>query len=341
MDLPTVKESPFYERIAEGIRCTLCHRHCLLREGEKGFCKTRVNKRGRLYTLVFGDISALEARPIEIKPFFHFYPGSHALTLSTWSCNFTCPWCQNWRLSRGIPNPVRAVYLSPERIVREAIKKGVEGICVSFQEPTLLTDYCLKLFPLAKEKGLYNTFVSNGYMTSRALKALREAGLDAINIDMKGDEEVYKRYCSQAKAEMVWENIGYALELGVHVEVVNLVISGVNDADGKIRYVIENLLSRGGREVPLHFTRYYPAYRFKNPPTPVATLEKAYRMAREAGVLYPYLGNVPGHSYESTYCPGCGELLIERIAYRILRYRLKKDATCPACGFEIKVVGKL
>jgi len=335
--LSVIRESLFSEELNEGTKCTLCQRYCVLKDLEVGFCKCRVNRKGKIYTLVYGDISALEVRPIEIKPFFHFYPGSLSLTFSTWSCNFVCPWCQNWRLSKGAPDPRRANYISAEEMVKKAINLKVKGLCVSFQEPTLLSDYCLELFPLAKEKGLYNTFVSNGYMSPKTLKSLKDAGLDAINIDMKGNEKVYKKYCGGVNVKGVWDIIEYAKELDIHVEVVNLIIPGVNDSEKDISYVIENLIKTAGRDTPLHFTRYFPAFRFNAPFTPTSTLERAYDMAKEKGILYPYVGNVPFHPYENTYCPSCGELLIERKSYKIVKYKIK-NKKCPLCGESIKLI---
>ncbi|RLG58556.1 MAG: AmmeMemoRadiSam system radical SAM enzyme [Candidatus Hydrothermarchaeota archaeon] len=331
-----VREAKLYKKIKDKVQCNLCERRCLISEGEKGFCKTRVNIKGKLYTLVYGDISAIESRPIEIKPFFHFYPGSSALTFSTWSCNFACPWCQNWRLSGTEPNPERAKFVSPKEIVKKALLYGDSGLCVSFQEPTLLFEFCLQVFKLAKEKNLYNTFVSNGYMSLEALKMLRDAGLDAMNIDIKGNEEVYERYL-KAKASVVWRNAREAKKLGIHVEMVNLIITDINDGEACISEIVELHLKNVGEETPLHFTRYFPAYKFSNPATKIQTLEKAYEIAKKEGVLYPYLGNVPGHKYENTYCHNCGELLIKRLGYKVLKINIK-NGRCPKCGEKIPIV---
>jgi pyruvate formate lyase activating enzyme len=336
---PTMKETPLYEKVGEKVRCGVCERGCIIAPGKRGFCKSRENISDKLYTLVYGDISAMESRPIEIKPFFHFFPGSTALTFSTWSCNFRCPWCQNWHLSRGEVDPARANYVSPEKMVDTALRHGDWGLCVSFQEPTLLFEYSLDAFKLAREKGLYNCFVSNGYLTLKALCMLRDAGMHAINIDIKGGEEVYKKYCKGLDVDVVWRNAREAKRLGMHVEMINLVITGVNDDEECLSWIIERHLEEVGQETPLHFTRYHPAYKFTNPSTKVETLEKAYKMAKDAGVLYPYTGNVPGHKYEDTYCPNCSEKLIKRLNYTILSYRVTPDKRCPDCGEEIPIVG--
>jgi len=341
LQYPVVQEALLYEKLSsDKVRCGLCERRCLISPDLKGFCKTRTNVEGKLYTLVYGDLSALESRPIEIKPFFHYWPGSTALTFSTWSCNFDCIWCQNHHLSKTEPNPAKSSFYSPEKIVETALREGDAGLCVSFQEPTMLIDWVLPVFRIAREKGLYCCYVSNGYMTLEALKLLKEAGMDGFKIDLKGDAETYQKYCGGADVKKVWRNAGEAKKLGFHVEIVNLVVTDVNDDEDCLRWVIEKHLEAVGPETPLHFTRYYPAYKFRNPPTKVETLEKAYEMAKKAGVLYPYLGNVQGHEYEDTYCPNCGERLIHRFGYRIVRYGITDDKKCVKCGQSIPITGR-
>jgi pyruvate formate lyase activating enzyme len=310
-------------------KCNLCYRRCIIEEGKTGYCRTRINIGGKIYTLTYGNLSAIEMRPIEIKPFFHFYPGSYALTFSTYSCNFRCPWCQNWHISMQKP-PKRYKYISPEKLVEMA---GEHGLCASFNEPTLLFEYCIDVFKLSNKP---KSFVSNGYMTKEALKMLRQADLNAINIDIKGDEEVYKKYL-HADEKHVWEIARYAKKLGMHVEIVNLIITGVNDKEEQINTIIEKHLRYVGSETPIHFTRYYPAYKFESPSTPVKKLEYAYKKAKKEGILYPYIGNVPGHEYENTYCHNCGKLLIKRYGSSIIKNFLKK-ARCPFCREELPFV---
>jgi pyruvate formate lyase activating enzyme len=341
LQYPTVQEAVLYEKLGEDkVKCGLCERRCLISLGEKGFCKTRLNLDGKLYTLVYGGLSCVESRPIEIKPFFHYWPGSTALTFSTWSCNFDCVWCQNHRLSKTEPNPLKSTYFSPEEIVEQALLGSDGGLCASFQEPTMLTDWAVQLFKAGREKGLYCCYVSNGYMTLEALRLLREFGLDGLKIDLKGDAETYRRYCGGADVEKVWRNVREAKRLGLHVEVVNLVVTGVNDDEDCLKWVIQRHLKEAGVGTPLHFTRYYPAYRFDNPPTKVETLERAYEMARREGVLYPYLGNVPGHGYEDTYCPNCREKLVRRLGYTVLTYKVTSEKRCQKCGESIPITGK-
>jgi pyruvate formate lyase activating enzyme len=337
----TIREAVLYEKISgDKVRCGLCERRCVIPNGQMGFCRTRLNIDGKLFTRTYGNLSALESRPIEIKPFFHYWPGSTALTFSTWSCNLECRWCQNHHLSRRAPDTTSGSFISQEKIIEEAIRRGDRGLCASFQEPTLLTDWVLGLFEAGSRRGLYCCFVSNGYMTLQALRMLRSSGMDGIKIDLKGNAEVYRRYCGGVDVEKVWRNIREARGMGLHVEVVNLVVTGVNDDDSCLEWLIERHLKEAGAETPLHFTRYSPAYKFSNPPTKIETLERAYEMARKAGVQYPYIGNVPGHAYENTYCPECGETLIRRFGYTIVEYRVTPEKRCPKCRCQIPIVGK-
>jgi len=332
-----IKESKFYEKINNKVKCSLCEHRCIIEENEYGLCKTRKNINGRLYTIVYGVLSAIESRPIEIKPFFHYWPGSTALTFSTFSCNFQCPWCQNWTLSRFLEINT---YYELEEIIKIAIENKDEGLCSSFQEPTLLTDWNIELFKIGRKYGLYSCYVSNGYMTLEVLKELYNAGMDGLKIDIKGDKEIYEKYCGNIDYEKIWRNVREAKKIGYHIELVNLVITNVNDDEECIREIIERTIKEVGIDTPIHFTRYFPAYKFENPPTKIEKLEFAYKLAKKMGILYPYIGNVPGHDYENTYCPNCNELLIKRYGYRVIKYKLLENNKCPKCGFKIKIIGK-
>lgn len=337
---PCVRESSLYVKLGgDKVQCNLCERRCIIDTEQVGTCKTRKNIGGRLYTLVFGDLSAIESRPIEIKPFFHYWPGSTALTFSTWSCNFECPWCQNHNLSRAQPRPERSESAVPARVVERAIDSGDEGVCASFQEPTLLTDWAAETFRFARERGLYCCYVSNGYMTLEALDLLRRSGLGGLKIDVKGDEETYRTFCGSVHASVPWRNAETAKKMGMHVEIVNLIVPGVNDGDATIAAVVEEHLKHLGPDAPLHFTRYIPAYRFHTPATDVHRLEYARETARRMGVKYAYIGNVRGHPYENTFCPRCGERVIARDGYTIASYNLTRGNRCPKCGYAIPIAG--
>ncbi|HDN80625.1 MAG: AmmeMemoRadiSam system radical SAM enzyme [Chloroflexi bacterium] len=334
---PFVRLALLQEKVDDKVKCLTCERHCVLREGQKGWCGTRINYRGKLYTLIYGMVSSLSANPIEKKPLYHFYPGSVALTAGSFGCNFDCPWCQNWEISKSAPDPILARFYSPEKFVQEAIRRGCQGTSISFNEPTLSLEWSLEVFRLAREKGLYNTFVTNGYMTPQALELLIEAGLDAMNIDVKGGAEAVRKFC-KADVEKVWRNCKAAKETGVHVEVTTLVIPSVNSDEVTLHSIASRIYHELGPDTPWHVTGYYPAYHFNAPPTPVKLLEKARQIGLEEGLEFVYIGNVLGHPGENTYCPNCGHLLIERFGLSVTGCNLR-DGKCPRCGREIPIVG--
>ena len=320
-------EAKLYSNLNGQLVCRLCWHKCKVDENETGFCGVRVNVGGKLYTLTYANLSAIESRPIEIKPFYHFKPGSYSLTFSSYSCNLTCPWCQNWHISKTFKQGYRIL---PENLVEMALKNKDLSLCASLNEPTLLFEYLIDSFNAARQNKLLNTMVSNGYMSLRALEILKDAGLNAINIDVKGNDEVYETYC-HGKAKFVWKVVKKAVKLGLHVEIVNLIVTDVNDDVDTIREVVESHLKFAGSEIPLHFTRYFPAFMFEKPPTKIEILIKAVEMARKEGIEFVYIGNVR-HKYENTYCPVCNELLIERgreIVNKIVNGR------CFNCGKEI------
>jgi pyruvate formate lyase activating enzyme len=339
-----VKEALLYEQKGDHVRCKTCERFCTIAVGKLGFCKTRMNIDGKLYTLEYGDISSISANPIEKKPFFHFFPGSKALTIGSYDCNFACPWCQNWEISKAVPDRARCNFISPERFVQLVQQMGCQGTSISFNEPTLLLEYSLDVFELAKKAGYYNTYVTNGYMSSDALRLLVENGLDAMNGDVKGCKDVVRNYCG-ADVEKVWRNIKEAKRKGVHIEITTLVIPEVNDDEACLSSIASRIKKDVGKDTPWHVTQYYPAYKslevgLYNGRTPIEILERAREIGRAEGLNYVYLGNVPGHPYENTYCPHCGELLIKRYGFEVVRYHLTTENKCPACGAVIAVKNK-
>lgn len=332
-----VKEALFYEKLKDSVKCGTCEKSCIIRKGQLGFCKTRKNIDGKLCTLIYGDISSMNVDKIEKKPFFHFYPGSNTLTVGSWGCNFTCPWCQNFGISKMSENIGTGEYVPPETLIKLAKKYKCQGISISYNEPILLLEYSIDVFKLAKKEGLYNTYVSNGYMTLDALKALVRAGLDAINIDIKGDKEFVKKYCG-ADVEKVWRNVKEAVKLGVWIELTTLVIPGSNDSVKSLKYIAKRI-AEIDKNIPWHVSRFYPAYKFENiPPTPSEVLEKAYKIGKEEGLKFVYVGNILGHKLESTYCPNCNEKLIERHGFNVLDYKIK-DGKCLKCKEKIPVIG--
>jgi pyruvate formate lyase activating enzyme len=328
-----VRESLLQERKGNKIRCNVFERRCLLGAGAFGWCRTRENRDGRLVTLIYGCVSSLSANPIEKKPFYHFHPGSFALTVGSWSCNFGCPWCQNWEISKAAP-PAEGNYVSPEGFVRLIEGCGCRGTSISFNEPSLSLEWSLDLFRLARRHGFYNTFVTNGYMTPEALSLLIEAGLDAMNVDVKGDALAVRTLCKGIKVEKVWSACRLARRRGVHIEITTLLVPTVTDSEATLRGIAERLAAELGAEVPWHVTGYSPAYQFKVPPTPVETLERAWQIGRNAGLQFVYVGNVPCHRFNNTYCPTCGSLLIWRFGFEEARNMLR-DGCCPRCARSV------
>jgi pyruvate formate lyase activating enzyme len=282
-------------------------------------------------TLIYGAVSSLSANPIEKKPLYHFYPGTVALTSGSLSCNLDCPWCQNASISKVASGPAR--FMSPEDFVQRAAALGCRGTSISLNEPTLSLEWSLDVFRLARKQGLYNTYVTNGYMTPEALQLLVEAGLDAMNVDVKGGAQAVKQYCG-IDVEKVWRSCKLAVQAGVWLEITTLAIPGVNDADEVLCAIAERIVSELGADVPWHVSGYQPAYRFKAPPTPLRTLERAWWLGKEAGLRFVYLGNVLGHRLENTYCPECGALLIRRWGLSVTASRLDRGC-CPDCGRKV------
>jgi pyruvate formate lyase activating enzyme len=336
MNQRSVRQALLQEKVGEKVRCLTCERRCLLAEGASGWCRTRTVRDGLLVTLTYGQISSLSANPIEKKPLHHFFPGTLALTAGSWGCNFGCPWCQNWDISKSPPRQGR--FMSPEEFIDTALAWKCQGTSISLNEPTLSLEWSLEVFRLGREQGLYNTYVTNGYMTTRALETLIAAGLDAMNVDVKGDAEAVRRHCGGIDVEKVWRNCRDAKEREVHLEITTLVIPGVNHTETALRMISRRIHDELGPETPWHLSGYYPAYRFHAPSTPLSALERGWQIGQEEGLEFVYLGNVTGHRMENTYCPGCGELLIERRGLSVLYNRLNDPPTCPACGRAIPIV---
>lgn len=331
--LPAERVALLQQREGGKARCLACQRRCLIVPGGQGWCRTRQNRDGTLVTQIYGAVSSLAVNPIEKKPFFHFHPGSLTLTVGSWSCNFGCPWCQNWSISKVTP-PARAECITPEHFVSQTLRLGCRGTSISFNEPTLSLEWSLDVFRLARSRGLYNTFVTNGYMTPEALDLLVEAGLDAMNVDLKGDAGAVRRYGKGVDVEGVWQICRRARAAGVHLEITTLVIPSVNDSEDALRGIAGCIATDLGREVPWHVSAYFPAYRFRAPPTPLSTLERAWEIGRQEGLEFVYTGNVPGHHGEDTHCPSCGMTLIRRRGFDVLSNRLS-HGRCPECGRTI------
>ncbi len=338
LDTSPVTEALLQEPLGDGrVRCHTCQRECVIAEGQTGWCHTRTVRGGRLHTTTYGRVSSLASNPIEKKPLYHFYPGSQTLTAGSWSCNFACPWCQNWHISKSASGRDR--FIRPAAFVEETVRQGCRGTSISFNEPTLSLEWSLEVFRRCRNSRppLYNTFVTNGYMTAEALKLLAEAGLDALNVDIKGDATACRRYC-QADVALVWERCQQARQLRLHLEITTLVIPEVNDDDASLRGIASGIVNDLGRDVPWHVNAYSPAYQFNAPRTPAATLARARQIGREAGLDFVFVGNVSGAGAD-THCPGCGTLLVKRYGLTLLGCWVTAAGTCPCCRRSIPGVG--
>ncbi|MFX1534325.1 MAG: AmmeMemoRadiSam system radical SAM enzyme [Promethearchaeota archaeon] len=333
------KEALLFTRIGDSkVQCGSCWHRCKIPKEKFGRCGTRVNINGTLFCINYGMISSFSVNPIEKKPLFHYYPGSRASTIGSYSCNYACPWCQNWEITKVYPSAIHLPrFMSPEELVKRTEKDPrIKGISVSFNEPTLSLEYALDVFNLCKPE-TYRMFVTNGYMTSESLKLLIDAGLTGMSVTVKGEAEAVKKYC-KADVERVWENIKTAFQKGIHVEIICLIIPTVNDSTDFYKQVANRLIAIDPN-IPLHFTRFFPAYQFTEvEPTPIEVLEKAHQTARLEGLNFVYLGNVFGHPLENTYCPNCERLLIKRTGYQIDVKLDLQTRCCPSCNTEIPLV---
>jgi len=330
------KIAKFWEKKDSVVRCRLCPHNCIIREGKRGVCKVRENRNGKLYTLVYASCSSANVDPIEKKPLFHFYPGSLVYSLSTVGCNLKCLHCQNYAISQITPEEAFLIELPPEKAVGEALKTS-DGIAFTYNEPTIWWEYAYDTSKLAKKHGLYTVFVTNGYINEEPLKEIAPY-LDAANVDIKSMDDEFYRRITRARLQPVLQAAKLYKELGIHLEMTYLIIPTKNDAEWQIKKFIEWVLNEFGDEQVVHFTAFYPTYKMMHiPPTPLKTLVKAYEMAKQHGLKYVYLGNVPHGEYENTYCPKCGNLLIERHGFHARIVGLK-NGKCSKCGAKIPVI---
>jgi pyruvate formate lyase activating enzyme len=330
------RESILYKKLKGGkAGCGVCQRRCVIAEGGRGWCGTRVNKGGALYSLIYGEVSSLSINPIEKKPVFHFLPGSRWLSVGSVGCNFRCPGCQNWELAHWKEGAMRTEYVSPEELVSRAVAAGCAGVSWTFNEPTLWFEYTLDGARLARSKGLYTNYVTNGYITPEAFELIAPY-LDVYRVDVKAfSEDTYMRTGHVKRFRGILEVAEHARKSGMHVEVVTNVTPGFNDSETELRGIASWIRDALGPETPWHVTRFYPHLELIHlPPTPIADLERAWEIGKEEGLWYVYLGNVPGHGLENTCCHSCGALLIERNVFDILENRIK-DGRCPGCGTVI------
>ena len=330
-----MQEARFYERLGGGdVRCRLCCHYCVIKPGKRGRCAVRENRDGTLYSLVYGKIISRHVDPIEKKPLFHFQPGSLSYSIATVGCNFRCLHCQNYEISQypKVRGDIAGEEMTPEDVVGEAERTGCRSIAYTYTEPTIFMEFAYDCARLAHERGIKNVFVSNGYTTPEAAREMAPY-LDANNIDLKGDDGFYKKVAG-ARLQPVLDTIRLMKQMGVWVEVTTLIIPSYNDSEEFLRWAADFIVSVDPA-IPWHVTQFYPTYKLLDQPrTPLSVLRRAREIGLEAGLKYVYEGNVPGEGGENTYCPSCGEMLIERFGFSLTKKSLR-NGRCPRCSSMI------
>ncbi len=335
-----MEEASFYKKLAEAkVHCFLCAQHCHIQSGERGRCGVRENRGGSLWSLVYGRPIAKNIDPIEKKPLYHFHPGSLSYSIGTEGCNFSCLFCQNADIAQGpkLNRRINGNESLPEDIVNEASQVGCMSIAYTYTEPVIFLEYALDVAKIAKNKGLANVFITNGYMTRQALDEAAPF-IDAANVDLKSfSDDFYKEQCG-ARLKPVLSTIEGLKEKNVWLEVTTLIIPGLNDSQQELRQLAEFLVSID-KDLPWHVSAFYPSYRMKDyPVTPEKTLYTARSIGLEVGLNYVYMGNISGTEGRHTYCSSCGSLLIDRSGFTAQKGLLSRGV-CSRCGSALSGVG--
>jgi pyruvate formate lyase activating enzyme len=329
------QEARYYQKLPDReIQCKLCPRTCRLGDKERGYCGVRENQGGTYYTLIYGKACCCNVDPIEKKPFFHFLPGTNALSIATAGCNLNCKFCQNWQISQVRPEQVGNIDLFPDDVVERAKAESCPSIAYTYTEPVIFFEYMYDTAVRARRKGLKSVVVTAGHIETEPLRDLIGV-VDAIKVDLKAfTQDFYANYV-RGELKTVLETIRTIGKSKVWFEIVYLVIPTLNDRADRIREMAKWVKGEVGENVPLHFSRFQPMYLMRNlPPTPISTLEMARDTAFEEGLRFVYVGNVPGHAGESTYCPHCRKVVVQRFGYRIEDIHIRKG-TCKYCGTPI------
>ncbi len=324
-------EAMFYAVHEDYVQCGLCPHLCRISDGKAGACRCRINEKGKLWTTNYGRTTSIALDPIEKKPLYHYYPGRQIISIAPNSCNMRCPFCQNWEISQ---ENTTTQFMGPDTLVKIMQDHGSFGVSYTYTEPFTWYEYLLDAGQTVRRAGGKNVLVTNGMINEEPLRRLIPI-IDAMNIDLKSvDEKIYSETL-YGDLKTVQNTIRIARE-HCHVEITNLLVTGLNDGEKDIDKLIDYVVAVDPT-IPLHFSRYYPNYRYDQPPTPVKRLEYAHDSARKKGMFFVYLGNVPSEDGSCTFCPKCGNLLIERMNYQSLTSGLKKDK-CRKCGAKINIV---
>jgi pyruvate formate lyase activating enzyme len=328
------KIASYQEETARGIMCGICPNECVLKEGELSKCNNRRVHNSRLYTMAYGNPCSVNADPIEKKPLYHFLPGSKAYSIATAGCNLVCLNCQNWTISQTSPDKTRNYDLMPERVVEECILNSCSSIAYTYSEPVTFYEYVYDTAVIAKSKGIKNVIKSNGYINPEPLKKLCSV-IDGANIDLKAFNESTYLKLTGGKLQPVLESLKVYKDMGVWLEITNLVVPTWSDNTDEIRKMCKWLSDNGFGNTPLHFSRFFPLHKLEQlPPTPVDLLNLAAQIATEEGLKYVYTGNAPGNELSDTKCPSCNSIIVEREGYRIKSNTIK-SGKCNKCGSKI------
>ena len=321
------------------VQCKNCPHECVLKDGQRGFCKVRENKGGELYTLSYGNPCAVHIDPIEKKPLYHFLPGTNAYSIATAGCNLKCKQCQNYQISQAAPEETNNYKLPPKSLINEVLHRktrdNISSIAYTYTEPSIFIEYMIDSAKMAKKEGIKNVYHSNGYLNKKPILDLIPF-LDGANVDLKYFKDDSYKEVSSGTLQPVLDTLKLLKNGGVWLEITYLIIPTINDSKEEIKEMINWVSNNLGDETPIHFSRFYPTYKLENlPPTPLEKVETARELALELGVKYPFVGNVPmGHPGENTYCPACEKLLIKRRGYYILENNIK-SGHCPSCDKKI------
>jgi len=346
-----MKEAMFYEKLEDQkTRCCLCAFNCLISENQTGRCRVRKNIKGKLYSLVYDKISTITVNPIEKKPLYNFAPGSQCLSICTVGCNWQCKFCCNWQISSAeeieaeprseLRSTTGGEKLSPKEIVAIAIKNNCQGISYTFTEPTIFYELAYETAKIARQKGLYNTWVSNGYTNPEPIANIAPY-LDAVTIDFKGsgEKKFLKEFANVPSPLPIYRALLEYKKRKVHIEITNLLVSKKGDSMKEVKKLTKWIKENLGRETPIHFLKFFPTYQVLDlSPTPTKTLENAYQIAKDEGFQYVYLGNMEGEK-NNTYCPKCGKLLIRRALMQTIEYKIKNNK-CSFCDQSINIKGE-
>ncbi len=337
--LPPV-EARYYEKLPhKKIKCVLCPRECVIDDLERGYCGVRENRDGTYYTLVYGNACSANIDPIEKKPLFHFLPGTQAFSIATVGCNVECKFCQNWEISQMRPEQAQNYELPPEEVARIAEQRGSASIAYTYTEPVIFTEYMHDCAQAGQRHGIRSVMISNGFIQAKPMDDLCKV-LDAVKIDLKAFRQKFYTELVAGQLQPVLDTLIRLKKNGKWFEIVYLIIPTKNDDPQELKDMCRWVAQELGKDVPVHFSRFYPQYRLKNiSPTPAKTMNLAREIGLAEGLHYVYVGNLPGHEAESTFCPGCQQRVIHRMGYSILENKLK-NGQCPNCKTKIAGIWK-